>query len=498
MSLALCVGVAFLLLAGSAFAQTGVTAIAGGQVDVVATQVAKTNQIYVIPAGLGTVTRTMGVARQQSSGNFFLVVTLPTGFTFNDPSTIGTNLPAAGDLILTSPAPQATYVTAITVFSGGTAGATFVKYLVQMAADFTSAATFSLDTQLWGVKDANAGGSLNAVGNTTLLTVQTFDANFNTLFDSGTDSATWIRAANGVTATVTATTAVIDVASLRKNFAANGTDTATIDKDATVNVSYPAGVRNADGTLYTLAAADKLRLTFTGTGDGLSGVSATTWSSGGTVQANLAGNPGVIEVLGNNGALPANGATASVPVTITVNGTTALTTRTITISVDTVISANAAQSTNLVPATTTYSVWGINGSVLLANWASANTTAYKSRFYIFNESATNNAQVLIRIFQIPISANATAGIQIGNTVTLSKTLGTASGMTIRLEDVLTASGATADQMAGPDGSYNVAVEITVYAPQTSGSVIGGVTGYTQTFNMSASMAFGTTPLSRIQ
>jgi hypothetical protein len=435
----------------------------------------------------------MGVARQQSSGNFFLVVTLPAGFIFD-----ATGLPVAGDVALTSPTPQGTYITSITLFNSATiTGATYAKFLIQMAADFTSQATFSIDTSAWAVKDTV--GTLNAAGNSASLTVQTFDANFNTLFDSGTDSAVWLKAANGVTATVTATTAVIDVSSLRKNFAANGTDTGTIDKDATVNVTYTAGVYDAAGTLYRLAAGDKLRLTFTGSGDGLSGIASTNWAPGtGNAVNSAVGTPGVIEILGNNAALPANGATATVPVTITVNGTTALTTRTIYIAADTVILANAAQSTNLIAGTTPYSVWGINGSVLLANWASANTSAFRSRFYLFNESATNNAQVLIRIFTLPIQSNLTGSVQVGSTVVLTKTLGSPAGMVIKFEDILTASGATAEQMAGPDGAYNVAVEITVYAPQTSGSITGGVTGYTQTTNTAFSMSFGTTPLSKIQ
>jgi len=497
LSLALCVGVAFLLLAGSAFAQTGVTAIvqsgAGLQVDVVATQVAKTNQVYVIPAGFGTVTRTMGVARQQSSGNFFLVVSLPSGFVF-DPS----GLPVAGDVTLTAPAPQGTYVTSISLFNSATvSGATYAKFLVVMANDFTSQATFSIDTSLWAVKDTATGGSLNAIGNTASLTVQTFDANTNSMFDSGTDSAIWIRAANGVTATVTPTTAVIDVSSLRKNFVDDATDDPTIDAGGTVNVTYTAGVYDAAGTLYRLAATDKVKITFSGTGDGLSGVASSTWSSGGSIKANNAGAPGVIEVLGNNTALPANGVTATVPVIITVNGTTPLTTRTINVVVETVIAANAAQSTTLV-ATTPYSTWGINGSVLLANWASANTSAFRSRIYIFNESATNNAQVLIRLFTLPIQSNLTGSVQVGTTVQLAKTLGSPAGMVIKLEDILTASGASAAELSGPDGAYNVAVEVTVYAPQTSGSIVGGVTGYTQTTNTAFTMSFGTTPLSKIQ
>jgi hypothetical protein len=70
-------------------------------------------------------------------------------------------------------------------------------------------------------------------------------------------------------------------------------------------------------------------------------------------------------------------------------------------------------------------------------------------------------------------------------------------MTIRLEDIMTASGATTTDFAGPDGSYNIAVEITVYT-QGVGAVVGGVTGYAQTFNLAGTIFTGTSPLSKIQ
>jgi len=182
-----------------------------------------------------------------------------------------------------------------------------------------------------------------------------------------------------------------------------------------------------------------------------------------------------------------------------VDGTTVLTTRTLNVVVANVISGQTVSPPNSVLVTsTTLSDWGINGTVLMANWANANAAAFKSRFYIFNETSAAGATVIVRMFQIPISANTTAGVQVGNTVVLAKTLGALEGMTIRLDDVLTASAATSTAMAGPDGSYNVAVEITVYAPSVSGFVTGGVTGYTQTFNAAGTIFMGAVPLSKIQ
>jgi hypothetical protein len=198
----------------------------------------------------------------------------------------------------------------------------------------------------------------------------------------------------------------------------------------------------------------------------------------------------------------ANGNTGAVPLAIEVDGTTQLTTRSFTAGVEATCAYNAANNRTganaLVAPGAALSTWGINGTVLLANFANANTAAFKSRFYLFNETSTANATVIIRMFQLPISSNATAPTaQLGNTVTLSKTLGAVSGMTIRLEDIITASGATATDLAGPDNSYNVAVEITVYT-QGVGAMVGGVTGYTQTMNLAGTTFLGTTPLSKIQ
>jgi len=212
----------------------------------------------------------------------------------------------------------------------------------------------------------------------------------------------------------------------------------------------------------------------------------------------------VIPVPSTNATITAlaNASTGALALGIEVDGTTQLTSRAFTIAVEATCALNAANNRTganaLVAAGTALSTWGINGTVLMSNWANANTAAWKSRFYIFNETSTPNATVFVKMFQIPISSNATAPTaQIGSTVTLSKTLGAVSGMTIRLEDIISASGALTADLAGPDGSYNIAVEITVYT-QGVGVQVGGVTGYTQTFNVAGTIFTGTAPLSKIQ
>jgi len=518
MSLALCVGVAFLLLAGSAFAQTaGVTSIATTDAAAYATQATKVAQVYTIPAAsVGNVSRAMGVPRVSGvAGAFLLYVTLPSPFTFSTAVT-GTT----ANVTLSTTGGAVGFTCGAAPFAGGTVGAGFVEYQCSFATTApVTAPTIQIATAGWIIKDGATVNTLGAAGSTALIKVQTFDANSGLEFDNGPGSVAtavnpWLKSANGITASITPTKAVIDVSttSLRKNFVAGalgGTDIATQDNDATVTINLVAGLNNAAGVPYVIAAADSITLALSSNAGNLSGVTSFVWSpAANTVTDAVSGaeqtaNLSTMTVLGSNGVLSplvSGGVSAVVPLRIVVDGLTVLTTRNLNVVVANVISGQTLSPPNsTLVASTTLSEWGINGSVLMSNWSNANTAAWKSRFYIFNETSAGGATVIVRMFQIPISSNATAPTaQIGNTVVLSKLLGAVAGMTIRLEDIITASAATATDLAGPDGSYNVAVEITVYAPSTSGFVTGGVTGYAQTFNVAGTVFTGTSPLSKIQ
>jgi len=517
MSLALCVGVAFLLLAGSAFA--GTTALAtGSTVNTVALQSGKTAVpavVYTIPAA-GTFsnayTRTMGVARQTTSGDFFLKVKLQNGFTFN-----GGRVPAVGDVALTTAGGGA--IGAITVFSPAViAGSGEVVFRIPVTTSFATAPTFTITTAGWTVNDV-AGYLSGTSPVTTQIEITTYDANTgNDLDNGGTNPANFISAVNAVGAAITSTTAIVDTAagSGRLKLVPTAPDTIAQDGGAavTIRIGDQTGlnpVHNAAGANYLVAAGDFINITVTGP---LSGVKYLfyNWLVGNGVApevrktiaaADVTNGFAVIAVPGTNALIAAlaNGS-VTVPLTIEVDGTTQLTTRDFTVAVEATCAFNAANNRTganaPVPAGTLLSRWSINGTVLMANWANANTGAWKSRFYIFNETSTPNATVIVRMFQIPISSNPTAPTaQIGSTVTLAKSLSAIGGMTIRLEDIMTASGATTTDFAGPDGSYNIAVEITVYT-QGVGAVVGGVTGYAQTFNLAGTIFTGTSPLSKIQ
>jgi len=519
MSLALCVGVAFLLVAGSAFAGTTALAV-GSTVNNVALQVGKAAVVYTIPA-VGTFsnayTRTMGVAREAVSGNFFLEVTLLNGFTFN-----AGRLPIAGDVTLTTAGGGA--IGAVTVFSGGTAGLNFVRFLVPVTTSFVTAPVFTVSTAAWTVNDV--AGFLSGTSTvTSQIDIRTFDANTGDPFDStGTNAASFMTAVNAMGASIFATTtAIIDTAipSGRKNFVPTAPDTLTQDNGASIKIMVgdqtgTNPVHRANGTDYTVAAGDVINITVTGNLSGVqylfynytTGTGAAPEVRKAIAPADITNGFATIAVPSTNALITAlaNG-NVTVPLTIQVDNATQLTKRAFTVAVESTCAFNAANnrtgSNGLVAAGTALSTWDINGTVLMFNWTSANTAVYKSRMYIFNETSVPGAIVLVKLFQLPISSNPTAGLPIGNQVQLSKTLGAFSGMAIRLEDVIAAPGfgGTAGDLAGPDGSYNVAVEITIYTGVPAGSVtLGPVTGYGQTLNAvgAPSQLFGTVPLSRIQ
>jgi len=528
MSLALCVGVAFLLLAGSAFA--GTTAlIAGSTVNAVALQSGKgvvPAVVYTIPAA-GTFsnayTRTMGVARQVASGDFFMDVNLQNGFTFN-----ATRLPAIGDVALTTAGGGAIGV--ITVFSGGTAGANTVRFRIPVTTSFATAPVFTLTTAGWTVNDPT--GYLSGTASvTTQIEIKTYDANTGADLDNGgVNAANFITAVNALGATITSTTAVVDSSASSGRLKLVGTapdNTGGVvgvnaynsqDNGAAIKImigdqTATNAVHNNAGANYTIAAADAINLIVTGNLSGVKYIYYNFLTANGVAPevrktvtaAEVTAGVTTLAIPGSNATIAglSNGSVTT-GLTIEVDGTTQLTKRNFTVEVTATCFFNALNNrtgaNDLVAAGTALSTWDINGAVLLFNWTSANTASWKSRMYIFNET-TAAAQVICKLFQIPISSNSTAPIQIGLPVTLSKLIGATSGMTIRLEDVISAGAFATTDLAGPDNSYNIAVEITVYTGAPTGSLTANaVTGYGQTFNAVGppSFSFGTSPLSKVQ
>lgn len=521
MSLALCVGVAFLLLAGSVFAAT--TNLATGNTVVnYALQAGKAQfpaTVYTIPAAAAVrsaaFNRVMAVARQAVSGDFFLDITLQNGLTFN-----AGRLPNVADISLFDAGVPAGAIGLVTRFSGGLSGNNTVRFHVPVTVSFSTAPTIQIATAGWMVNDT-AGYFTGTAAVTSQIEIKTYDANTGAEFDnSGVNTVNFISAVNALTvATSAGNTAIIDTAagSGRKYFVV-GTDDLNRDKGTTTTVtagrtavSQSVYKNDASGG-YMIDPLDVIYYTVTGN---LQGVKYVYFNYGGGVGAevrqtvtatDVTNGYVVIPVAGANTTISALSNTAvTVPFVIEVDGITQLTTRSFTIGVEATCNFNAVANRTganaLVAAGTALTTWNINGSVLRLNWTSANTAAFKSRIYLFNETNVNNATVIIRLYQIPISANPTAGLPIGTPVTLGKALSANAGMTIRLEDVITAGGYTDTDLKGPDNSYNVAVEVTIYTGLSAGSAtLQPVTGYGQTFNAVGmpSVVFGTVPLSRVQ
>src|SRR5262245_14508860 len=109
-SLALCLGVAFLVLTGSALA--GTTAVTGGAVSY-AREVGAVNAVYTLPVGT-TATRALAVIRNTAQ-DFFVDVSLGNGALFTGAAS---NLPEASDLTISGGGGAA----AFSIVFGGTAG----------------------------------------------------------------------------------------------------------------------------------------------------------------------------------------------------------------------------------------------------------------------------------------------------------------------------------------------------------------------------------------
>jgi hypothetical protein len=459
--------VAFLMMAGSAMA--GTTASATGAVNF-AREVGAANAIYTMPGK--TVTRAMSVIRDATQ-DFFLDVTLGGGAQFATG-----DLPAAGDLTLTTAAGGAV---TITIVSGGADGNTTVTYFVDITTSFTGLPTFTLDMTGWTIRDvSNTLGGGNALS----VTLVTRDSATGTTIDSGVDTVNFATGVYGVAAgspAVTATTATVDVATARKNFLVTGGDTATADNGATVNIDVNvAGVNNLAGTAYTAAAGDAIELTVAGNLSGVSSVVFAPDSASNVTQVvtttDVTNGYVVISIPGTNGLLAADGADA---IRIVVDGTTQLTSRTLTLAANFNASGTVSSQDHSIFGATNLTVWGLNGTILLAGWVQGNNGSLLSRLYVFNR-ATNAANITARVFTLPVSSSSGTGTPLA-TVAVGSVAGS-GGRNLRVaEDILTPAGIPLPYTT--DGG-NLIIELTIEAI--------GATGVTQTFG--STIAYGTMPM----
>jgi len=498
-------------MAGTAWA-TGTSRLAAG-----ATASTYASELTLNPAVGGTIYklvngfgynsdlyRDMQVARTTAQ-NFTIVVTLLNGAKFSN--AVQGGLPGSGvlplgtDVTLDTISPLgAAGAATFTIAAGGTNGASSVTFLSNITTSFAGFPSFKIaaGTNGWTIKDVNNQLATGPIQ----VTVQTFDAADGSPVDGGgTDTISLAAGAPGIrilpTQPFTATNAIVDVATNRQNFVATAPDTLTADNGASVGIGYAATVPlTYTGTLFTLFAADQIRLTFTSSNDFTGLLTAlapgTTGISYGGITATGAAATRTINVAGNNAVF--NNAVTQ-PFVFTVTGTSALPTRTISVQIDVWMNSGGAApgavaaSRNLQPATTV-TIWAFNGSVLVANWLNGNSTIYGSRVYLWNPSTLAGA-VTARLFTLqPVNGSTVTSTELttpGSPLSLGTLAGT-SAMNIKLtEDVLTP---LAIPLPYTTNGGNLVLEITIRA--------AGVKGSYQVFKNAGGAEYGVSPLMVVQ
>lgn len=484
-SLALCFGVAFMLLAGSAMA-------AGGSTTTVKTtyalQVGRAGLVYSLKPGVAVITRTMSVGR--TSGTPFLIeVKLQDGFTFN---TAG--LPDPGDITISNSGlgtyPYGAFITAPTVYSGGLNTDTFVRYKVVPTADFTAPPVFQINPNLgtpvgWSIYDST--GALSGTSAKTMtVTVSTIDFDSGNYFDQGTsDTQTLLQAKDGLKLGNVTGARIIDLTTLRTKFT---TSPLTRDSTGVVSITTVAGYLDNTGAGYAIQPGDSFNITVTGI---LTGITTIAW---GTTQgtatvvshtvtaAEIAAASATFSVPGSNGLMGLGVVPYGAYIGIEVDGVTALDLRTLSVKVDSLIAANSGNN-NTELATSDLTKWTYNGMVLCANYANGNTDAWRSRFYFWNRASTAST-LLITVYNSTL--DGAPSIKVGGAqLVFSRTIAPLSGLTVKLEDILTQLAVPMPYL-GPANNGNVMVEFVI------GST--SVTGWTQTFNPAGTVFMGTTPM----
>jgi len=456
-TLAVCLGVACLLLTGSALAGSTTTTVYN-----TAREVGAANAVYTLATT--TVSRSMGVIRN-STQDFLVVFSMSGGVVFT-----GSALPDDVDLTVTNVGAT------ISKVAGGAAGNSSVTYLVDVTTDNnTSFPSLTLDATGWTVKDVSntLGG-----GGTVTASIVTKDSATGTEVDAGGDPANWLRGVYAVgTPVIRSTTATVDVATNRTNFVVNGDDL-TVDWGAETDLDYNPNVHDLAGLIYDLLTADTIDYVVTGD---LSGITSIT-VAGVThfvTSTELTNGSATISLSGD--AVPYE----EEDIYITVDGTTSLSARTISVSVNLTLSGGTSGPTandRQLLGSTTLSVWSLNGTVLISNFANGNNGVFFSRFYLWNPSATGGA-ITVRVYTLPLSGTSTL---VGTVA--AGTIGGKSGKNIRFaEDVLTPLAVTLPYVT--DGG-NLVVEITIEASM--------VNGFAQTFQPGNLLPFVSIPMVVIQ
>jgi len=507
MCLALCLGVVCFAIAGTAWA-TGTTRLATGATpSTYATEITLNPSVggttYKLVNGLGynsDLYRVMQVARTTAQ-NFTVRVELGNGAKF----ATGV-LPVGGDVTVDSVSGGGAGAATFSVAAGGANGDSYVLFLSNITTTFTGFPTLKIASGAngWTIKDV---ANQLATGPIT-VSVRTYDAADGTEVDGGGTNDCNIAASTyalqiPVGQTLVSTTAVVDVATNRQLFVATAPDTTTVDNGATIGVGYVATLPlSHTGAAFALAAADRVRFTFTSSNDftGFTYVAPNTtgiqWAG---FNATTVGTTRTVNVVGTDASIGGG----ALPFTFTVDGLTQLPTRTLQVKVDVVFFNGGSTPGNpgvngVARSLQTYqnvTVWSFNGSVLVANWLNGNTNQFSSRVYIWNPSSLAGA-VTVRLFtEEPVTGGPVTSTEItvpGSPLSLG-TLSGSTGMNIKLKEDILDPLVTAGRIAAlpyTTNGGNLVLEITIRS--------SGVRGSYQVFTSAGGAAFGVSPLMIVQ
>jgi len=306
-----------------------------------------------------------------------------------------------------------------------------------------------------------------AAGGTISIGMTAWDAIFQSVQLDGeaTDVTPFIKGVPGVQVTkLTTSSRVIDITDNRTTFVGNGTE----DGDSAVEVLVgdpDETVWHRSGNPFVLTTnVSSIVLTITSTDmTGITRISYDPFGLNVGLDAPEEGFTGPVVLQIPGGFFPP-GFAVERNILIQVDGETALANREIDIKVQLNIGGgqDGFPGITTLKNTTMLTTWASNGTVLFVPWTNGNGSAMNGRIYLFNHSNIG-APVVAQIYTMPVKGVAT---QLVGTVTVG-TLDGMSGMNIKVkEDLLDALGIA--QPYGTNGG-NLAVILSIEAQNVVGT-----------------------------
>lgn len=324
-----------------------------------------------------------------------------------------------------------------------------------------------------GVTDT--AGNLATIGGAVRVQMRTLDGASVPTDTGGVDTVPYINSLQSTSATVFATSAIIDVGnpSAKKNFLPPNGATANTGGGVCLRYFPFLDRLGPSGTPFTPGGPTSTGFwTITLSGD-MSGIASIVMATAGnSTSAVINGSTATITLnstksqnIGQTGACTG----LSIPnqqIIINVDGTTALNTRTINVTSVTFTSSSGTGSkvTTNIGTTTVFTVWTYNGTILFAPFVNGNTTLFKSRAYVCIPQSSGTTGATIKILKQPVTGSSGTALA---TVTTTEPIATQGCLNFRVEDILTAGGIPLPYTT--DGG-NLAMEFTIIASKAVGVI----------------------------